>query len=120
MIKDYDLEVHYHPGKANIMADALSSKSYANELRMTPMPKELCAKIEYLNLSFVTHAVEMVIESTLEQDIRKGQLEDEKLKEIADNIVLCKAPIFCMDDNGTLLALLSVNRKVHKCMKVPS
>jgi hypothetical protein len=27
LIKDYDLEIHYHPGKANVLADALSRKS---------------------------------------------------------------------------------------------
>jgi ribonuclease HI len=32
LIKDYDLEVHYHPDKANVVADALSRKSYANEV----------------------------------------------------------------------------------------
>ena len=78
LIKDYDLEVHYHPGKANVVADALSRKSYANGLRMTFMPAELCAEMEHLNLSFVTNAMELVIEPTLEQEIRKGQLEDEK------------------------------------------
>jgi hypothetical protein len=26
LIKDYDLEVHYHPSKANVVADALSRK----------------------------------------------------------------------------------------------
>ena len=32
LIKDYDLVVHYHPGKVNVVADALSRKSYVNEV----------------------------------------------------------------------------------------
>jgi hypothetical protein len=28
LIKDYNLEVHYHPRKANVVADALSQKSH--------------------------------------------------------------------------------------------
>ena len=30
LIKDYNLEVHYHLGKANVVADALSRKSHCN------------------------------------------------------------------------------------------
>jgi hypothetical protein len=30
LIKDYELELHYHPGKANIIADALSGKAHCN------------------------------------------------------------------------------------------
>jgi hypothetical protein len=32
LIKDYDLEVHYHPGKENVVADALSRKDHCNHL----------------------------------------------------------------------------------------
>jgi hypothetical protein len=30
LIKDYELEIYYHPGKANVVADALSKKSQVN------------------------------------------------------------------------------------------
>jgi hypothetical protein len=32
LIKDYELEVHYHPGKANVVVDALSHKAHCNYL----------------------------------------------------------------------------------------
>jgi hypothetical protein len=74
LIKDYDLKVHYHPGKTNVVADALSRKSYANGLQSTHLPAELRAEIKHLNLGFVNNVMELTIEPTLEQDIRKGQL----------------------------------------------
>ena len=72
LIKDYDLEVHYHPRKANVVADALSRKSYANEVQVAPMSSELCAEFERLNLGSVTNSVELALEPKLEQEIRKG------------------------------------------------
>ena len=74
LIKDFDLEVHYHPRKANVVADALRRKSYAKEVQVEAMSSELCVEFEQLNLSFVTNAVELVLEPTLEQEIRKDQL----------------------------------------------
>ena len=71
LIKDYDLEVHYHPGKANVLIDALSRKSYTKEVHVAAMSSELCAEFEQLNLGFVTNVVELVIEPTLEQEICK-------------------------------------------------
>jgi hypothetical protein len=32
LIKDYELEVHYYPDKANVVADALSHKAHCNYL----------------------------------------------------------------------------------------
>jgi hypothetical protein len=32
LIKDYELEVHYHPGKANNAADKLNHKAHCNYL----------------------------------------------------------------------------------------
>ena len=40
LIKDYDMKLHYHPGKANVAADALSRKSYANTLASMGLPKD--------------------------------------------------------------------------------
>jgi hypothetical protein len=46
--------------------------------------------------------MELVIEPTLEQEIRKSQMQDAKLKEITENIVKGKSLGFRKDDNGTL------------------
>jgi hypothetical protein len=40
LIKDYDLEVHYHPGKAKVIADALSRKVHCNFLPAVPLAGE--------------------------------------------------------------------------------
>ena len=96
------MEVHYHPGKANVVADALSQRSYVNAALVTQLPKELCAKFKHLNLGIVANAMELEVEPTLEQEIHKGQLEDEKIKEIAELITIGKAPGFRLDDQGTV------------------
>ena len=66
MIKDCDLEIHYHLGKANIVADALSRKSYVNMAYTTQLPRELCEEFEHLNLGIVANTMELEVEPTLE------------------------------------------------------
>ena len=46
--------------------------------------------------------MELEVAPTLEQEIRKGQLEDEKLNEIADKLVIAKSLGFRMHENRTL------------------
>jgi hypothetical protein len=42
LIKDYDLEIQYHPGKANVVADALRRKGQKNNITTHLMSQELC------------------------------------------------------------------------------
>jgi hypothetical protein len=74
---------------------------------------EFCTEFEKLNIGWVsnTEVVEMEVESTLEQDIRRGQLEDAKIQEIKEQIKEDKAPGFSIDDQGTLW--------YKKCIYVP-
>jgi predicted nucleic acid-binding protein len=83
LIKDYDVGINYHPRKANIIADTLSHKKYCNATVAIRMRPELRQEIGYLNLAVVNDATIVVeMESTLKAEMRKAQLEDEKLKEI--------------------------------------
>ncbi|WVZ84803.1 hypothetical protein U9M48_031790 [Paspalum notatum var. saurae] len=104
LIKDYDMEIHYHPGKANVVADALSRKSYANMALGFMMPYELCEEFERLSLGFLHHTTAAAFEAepTLEQEIREHQKNDEKLLEIRELLKSGKAPHFWEDEQGTL------------------
>jgi hypothetical protein len=104
LIKDYDLGINYHPGKANVLADALSRRSHLNMLATRELLPEFCKEFEKLNLGCVsnTEVVEMEVDSALEQNIRKGQLKDAKIQEIKEQIKEDKALGFSVDDQGTL------------------
>jgi hypothetical protein len=88
LIKDYNFGINYHPGKANVVADALSRRSRVSQLVVDSMQFELCEEFSKLNLRIVanTKAMEMEVGLSLLQAIRRGQLEDEKVQEIKHNI----------------------------------
>ena len=60
------MDVHYHPGKANVVANALSRRSYVNAALVAQLSKELCAEFEHLNLGIVANVIELEVEPTLE------------------------------------------------------
>ena len=53
LIKDYDLEVHYHPRKANVVADALSRKSQCNCMTMDPRINTLCDELNKMRIEVI-------------------------------------------------------------------
>jgi hypothetical protein len=55
LIKDYDLGIHYHPCKVNVVADALSREpSSLNAMLKTNQPT-LCKEFEKFGLELVSH-----------------------------------------------------------------
>jgi hypothetical protein len=104
LIKDYDLGINYYPGKANVVADALSRRSHVSQLVVDSMPFELCEEFDKLNLRIITNVevVEMEVGSSLLQEIHRGQVEDEKIQEIKCNIKEEKSPGFLEDNQGVL------------------
>jgi hypothetical protein len=68
LIKDYDLRINYHPGKANVVADILSRRSHLDMLATRELLPKFCKEFEKLNLGWVssTKVVTMEVDSTLE------------------------------------------------------
>jgi hypothetical protein len=89
LIKDYELEIHYHTCKANVVADALSRKSKVNMMVTRLMPYELAKKLNRLSLGFLnsTQGVTVELEPTLERDNKDGLKNDEKINEIQQLIL---------------------------------
>jgi hypothetical protein len=83
LIKDYNLKINYHPGQANVIADALSWKKYCNATFARRMGPKLDREIDYLNLAVVNAIADaMEVKASLEVEIREGQMEDPKFTKI--------------------------------------
>jgi hypothetical protein len=104
LIKDYNLETHYHSDKANLVADALSRKEHVHSAVVAQLPNEIVEDFRRLNLGIVAHTkgVTIDVEPTLEQEIRKGQMGDAKIQEIKDLITEGRGPEFTEDEQGTI------------------
>ncbi|WVZ79956.1 hypothetical protein U9M48_027478 [Paspalum notatum var. saurae] len=104
LIKDYELEIHYHPGKANVVADALSRKSYCNLLTGEELSAKLCAEMEQLSLGFINSKQlnELIVHSTLEDQIREAQKTCSSIAELKVGMERGLLPDFRKDERGTI------------------
>ena len=103
LIKVYDMRLHYHLGKANVVADALSSKSHDNTLMTGELPKELAEDLRELCLEIVPrgYVAALEIQSTLMDKIREAQKTDKEIAKIKERMRKGKAKGFREDDHDT-------------------
>ena len=101
MVKDYNMKIHYHPGKANVVADALSRKSYRHSGPKNAHLQEEMARLNVHIISQKSHR-KLSIQPTLEEEIIKGQNSDQDLMKICKHTGKNKASDFRVDDIGTL------------------
>jgi hypothetical protein len=82
LINDYDLEVHYHHGKANIVADAFSRKVHCNHLELEPVSDPLCEEMRRLNLEVIDQGnmYALAAKSNLYDRIVTAQRNDEDIQ----------------------------------------
>ena len=104
LIKDYDLEIHYHPRKASVMADALSRKSYCNSLVAKQRFPKLHEEFEKLRIeacgSGYLHTLQVTY--TLEEKIREAQKSCKEIQKIKNLMQEEKLQNNRIDEQGTL------------------
>ena len=87
LMKDYDLAIHYHPGKANVVADALSRKSGGSVAVLLTQQDDLLKDIERMQLEILIKETrrgmvqvnQVSIDFDLHREIREAQLKDDQV-----------------------------------------
>ena len=77
LVSDYDCEFHYHPGKANKVADALSRKTMTFAISVEKMPRLLQVNMCNLGIEVIIgKLLALTIQPTIKEAIKGGQLID--------------------------------------------
>jgi hypothetical protein len=104
LIKDYDVGLNYQPSKANIVANALSRKSYRNKLMLKQAQPSLHEEFARLNLEVVPSGFlsNLEIKPSLEEQIKDAQKQDSDIAMIRKNIASGDAKCFSLDHQDTV------------------
>jgi hypothetical protein len=106
LIKDYDLEVHYHPGKANVVEDALRRKAHCSCLSVEAFNETLCWEMRKLNLEIIPQGSlnHLSIEATLWDNIVLAQQHNKGVRIIKQKLAQGEGKYKCfrVDSEGIL------------------
>jgi hypothetical protein len=99
LIKDYDIEIHYHPGKANVVSDTLSRKPFGE--KATNFLEDLKKESAQLNACLGDSGT-IEVKPMLEGLIRKARRLDSETTSLAERARKEQLPDLKTDEEGTL------------------
>lgn len=108
LMKDYDITLEYHPGKANRVADALSRKPRKVINSLISVPHELYEDMRKLDLMVTKKGAgdsslnALSVQPSLHNEIRGKQLRDDFLNELKIGIEGGKVKDFHIEDDGSI------------------
>ena len=106
LLKDYTLDIKYHPGKANVVTDALSRKPKGPVASLLIEEPHLLTELEKLHIEILlpteqTYLATLQVTSTIVDRIKADQQDDLELCKLIQQVREGIIPDFSLQD-GTL------------------